>query len=138
MYSSSFPRSDQVTFVVDTQAFEQGNVGGGKNVEDSQVRLPKMPGVAFETVLRFLTAQVDGTYLVRRDYIEITTRHRRAFEAFGPAASVDLLPPTVNVAFDGKPLDKALADLAAQSGKNVVLDPRVQERETLMVTAAAS
>jgi type II secretory pathway component GspD/PulD (secretin) len=125
----------KVTFVVDTQAFEQANVGGGKSVEDSQVRLPKMPGVALETVLRYLTAQIDGTYLVRRNYIEITTRHRQVLEAFGPAVSYESAPPTVNVAFEARPLDKALADLAAQSGKNLVLDPRVQDRETLTVTA---
>jgi hypothetical protein len=125
-----------LTFIVDTQAFEQAGVGGGRNVEDSQVRLPKMPGVNLAAILRFLTAQVDGTYLIRRDFIEITTRHRQVLEAFGPGVeSSTLNPPTVNVAFQGRSLEKALADVAVQSGKNIVLDPRVADKEKLVVTA---
>jgi type II secretory pathway component GspD/PulD (secretin) len=125
------------TFIVDTQAFEAAGVGGGRNVEDTQVNLPKMPGVTLATVLRFLVGQIDGAYLIRRDYIEITTRNRQVVEAFGPSegASPDNLTPAVNVVFSNRPLENALADLAAQTGKNVVLDPRVQDKEKLVVSA---
>ena len=123
-----------LTFIVDTQAFEQAGVGGGRNVEDTQVRLPKMPGVTLSTVLRFLFAQVNGTYLVRRDYIEITTRDRQITEAFGPGPfDPAALPPTVNVVFDNRQLESALGELAGQSGKNVVLDPRVPNTDKLFV-----
>jgi RNA polymerase sigma factor (sigma-70 family) len=123
-----------VTFIVDTQAFDQDQ--GNKTVEDSMVRLPKMPGVTMSTVLRFLLAQVGGTYLIHRDYIEITTHRRQIVDAFGPGAGgpAELLPPTVNIAFDNQPLEKALADLADQTGRNFVLDPRVQEKDKLMVS----
>ena len=41
------------------------------------------------------------------------------------------MPPTVNVVFEGRPLEKALADLASQTGMNIVLDPRVADRDKL-------
>jgi hypothetical protein len=37
--------------------------------------------------------------------------------------------------FDKEPLEQALANLAEQSGKNVVLDARVPERDKLLITA---
>jgi tetratricopeptide (TPR) repeat protein len=90
----------ELTFIVDTQAFEQAGVGGGRNVEDSQVRLPKMPGVTLGTIMRFLLAQVNGTYLIRRDYIEITTNDRaiaeKAVRAYPVADLVIPIPNGVN------------------------------------------
>src|SRR5262249_15997875 len=44
--------------------------------EDSPVRLPKMKDINLRTMLRLLTAQVNGTYLIRRDHVEITTVQR--------------------------------------------------------------
>jgi RNA polymerase sigma factor (sigma-70 family) len=125
------------TFVVDVQAFEHAGVGGGRNVQDTQVSLQKMPDATLSAALRFLLAQVGGTYLIRGQYIEITTRDRQALEAFGPASGLafEFLPPTVNVVFRERLLEKALADLAGQTGKNVVLDPRVQDKEKLTVSA---
>ncbi len=137
-----------VTFIVNTQAFEQAGVGGGRSVEDSPVRLPKMPGVSLSVVLRFLLSQLDGTYLIRRDYIEITTHDRQLAEAYGPATFFEAttqeslaanganLPPTVNAVFEDRPLEKALADLAAQAGKNIVLDPRAQDKEKKLTVSA--
>jgi tetratricopeptide (TPR) repeat protein len=90
----------ELTFIVDTQAFEQAGVGGGRNVEDSQVRLPKMPGVTLGTIMRFLLSQVNGTYLIRRDYIEITTNDRaiaeKAVRAYPVADLVIPIPNSVN------------------------------------------
>ncbi|HEY1379807.1 MAG TPA: RNA polymerase sigma factor [Gemmataceae bacterium] len=137
-----------VTFLVNTQAFEQAGISGGRNVEDSLVRVPKMPSVSLGAVLRFLLAQVDGTYLIRRDYIEVTTRDRQLVEAYGPATFFEAttqeslasaganLPPTVNAVFEARPLEKALADLAGQAGKNIVLDPRVQDKEKKLTVSA--
>ena len=89
-----------LTFIVDTQAFDQAGVGGGRNVQDTQVNLPKMPGVTLGTVLRFLLAQVQGTYIIRRDYIEITTNDRaiaeKAVRAYPVADLVIPIPNSVN------------------------------------------
>ena len=89
-----------VTFIVDVQAFTQGGVGGGANVQDTQVSLPKMPGVTLGTAMRFLLAQINGTYIIRRDYIEITTTDRaiaeKAVRAYPVADLVIPIPNGVN------------------------------------------
>jgi hypothetical protein len=66
-----------ITILVDTNAFK---AEGQEAVEDQPVRLPKMVGVSLGTVLRLLTGQINGTYLIRRDYIEITTGQRAVAE----------------------------------------------------------
>ena len=89
-----------LTFIVDVQAFEQGGVGGGRNVQDTQVSLPKMPGVTLGTAMRFLLAQINGTYIIRRDYVEITTNDRaiteKAVRAYPVADLVIPIPNGVN------------------------------------------
>jgi hypothetical protein len=87
-----------VTFIVDVQAFDRDNAN--RTVEDSPVRLPKMPGVSLGTILRFVLAQVQGTYLIRRDYIEITTNNasiaEKAVRAYPVADLVIPIPNSVN------------------------------------------
>jgi tetratricopeptide (TPR) repeat protein len=87
----------ELTILVDTQAFDQQ---GQKAVEDAPVKLPKMPGVTLSTVLRLLLSQVNGTYLIRRDYIEITTGDRaiaeKAVRAYPVADLVIPIPNGIN------------------------------------------
>ncbi len=89
-----------LTFIVDVQAFEQAGAGGGRNVQDTQVSLPKMPGVTLGTAMRFLLAQINGTYIIRRDYVEITTNDRaiaeKAVRAYPVADLVIPIPNGVN------------------------------------------
>lgn len=83
-----------LTFIVDVQAFDRI---GKRTVEDEQVRLPKMPGVALGTILRFILAQVNGSLLIRRDYIEITTVDQTILEKAVRAYPVaDLVIPIPN------------------------------------------
>jgi hypothetical protein len=49
--------------------------------------------------------------------------------------AAQLVAPLVNVALDRQPLERALADIAEQSGRNVVLDSRVTDRDKLVVSA---
>jgi RNA polymerase sigma factor (sigma-70 family) len=120
-----------VTFIVNAQAFERAGVGGGRIVADTPVNLSKMRGVTLATALRYLLDQLQGTYLIRKDHIEITTGDWKAIEAFGSRALDDfqLAMPMINAVFRDVPLDLALANLAEQSGKNVVLDPQVEEKQ---------
>src|SRR5439155_5119114 len=126
-----------MTFIVDVQAFDRDNAN--KTVEDKPVRLPRMPGVTLRTLLRYVLAQVQGTVLVRKDHLEVTTRNQALCEAFGPLPNwiVEhrLEQPIVNVAYDRQQLERALADIAEQSGRNVILDSRITDREKLTVTA---
>jgi tetratricopeptide (TPR) repeat protein len=64
----------QVTILTDSQAFKTDL--SEDEIETHSVKLPKMTGVTLATVLRLLTGQINGTYLVRKDFIEITTGTR--------------------------------------------------------------
>jgi tetratricopeptide (TPR) repeat protein len=84
----------ELTFIVDLQAFDRI---GKKTVEDEQVRLPKMPGVALGTILRFILSQVNGSLIIRRDYVEITTVDQTILEKAVRAYPVaDLVIPIPN------------------------------------------
>jgi RNA polymerase sigma factor (sigma-70 family) len=126
-----------VTFVVNVVAFDRDNAN--KHVEDNPVRLPKMPGVTLRTILQHLLAQVQGTVLVRNDHFEVVTHNQALVEVFGPlpnwVVEHRLEQPIVNVVCDGSPLERALAEIAEQSGRNVVLDSRITDRDKLAVTA---
>jgi RNA polymerase sigma factor (sigma-70 family) len=131
-----------VAFIVNVQAFDRDNAN--RTVEDSPVRLPRMPGVSLRTLLRYLLAQVQGRVLVRTDHLEVVPVNEAMTVAYGKPpgryvseARLDfqLGAPFVNIVSDRQPLERALADIAEQSGRNVVLDSRVNERDKLVVTA---
>jgi tetratricopeptide (TPR) repeat protein len=103
----------EVTILVDTAAFSQA---GQDSVEDKPVRLPKMTQVSLGTVLRLLAGQVDGTYLVRRDYIEITTGQRAVAEKVIRVYPVaDLVIPIPN-AFNRSAVQNALSIFGTSPG----------------------
>jgi hypothetical protein len=102
-----------VTILIDTQAFK---ADGNDTVEDTPVRLPKMIGVSLATVLRLLTAQANATYLVRRDYIEITTGKRAVAEKVVRVYPVaDLVIPIPN-AFNAQAVNQTLTILGTSPG----------------------
>ena len=67
-----------VTILIDTEAFKSDLMI--PEVETTQVKVPKLVGVSLSTVLRLLLAQAQGTYIIRRDYVEVTTGQRQAAE----------------------------------------------------------
>jgi len=127
-----------ITFIVDVIGFDRDQAR--RTVEDTPVRIPRIPGVTLRTLLRHLLAQVDGLVLVRKDHLHVVPRTQALCEVYG-----DDLPngikeprigqPIVHVISDRQPLEQVLADIADQSGRNIVLDPRVTDREKLTVTA---
>jgi hypothetical protein len=69
-----------LTILVDTEAFKSEGLA---DVESQPVRLPKMVGVPLSTVLRLTLAQIGppaGTYIVRPDFVEVTTGTRAITE----------------------------------------------------------
>jgi tetratricopeptide (TPR) repeat protein len=71
-----------------------------ENVGETRVKLPKMPGVTLSTVLRLVLSAINGTYLIRRDFIEITTGkeaiREKAVRAYEVADLVIPIPSSVN------------------------------------------
>jgi hypothetical protein len=130
-----------LTFIINAQAFDQDL--GLRNLEDHMVRLPRMPGVTLQTVLRHLLSQVQSTVLVRHDHLELVPPLRARCEAYGNKdpgllwkAGGRVGQPLVSVVCEQRRLDSVLADIARQAGCNVVLDARVSGREDLVVTAS--
>src|SRR5262249_8011074 len=89
-----------LTIIIDSRAFDGIGV---QNVEETQVQLPRLAGVSLGTVLRLLLSQIKGeqgytgTYLIRRDYVEITTSLAAAAEKTVRAFPVaDLVFPIPN------------------------------------------
>jgi RNA polymerase sigma factor (sigma-70 family) len=122
-----------VRFIIDIQAFERI---GKKTVEDEQVRLPKMTGVTLDTILRHVLAQVNGAVMVRNNHLEVISRDQAVLESRNGVliSFPEDVQPLVNVACEERPLEKILTDLSRQSGRNVILDSRVKDRDRLTVT----
>jgi hypothetical protein len=109
-----------IALLINTQAFSEAT--GAENVEDMPVRLPKLVRVSLDTVLTLLMAQVEGAYLIHRDYIEIVPRKRAWPEEWTP--DVRHIVPNVTANFRERALDQALKELADQAGISVILDER--------------
>jgi hypothetical protein len=103
------------------------------NPDDQPVRLPRMVGAKLHTVLRLLSEQLGGTYLVRSGHVEITIIERTRPSYW--TENKRELAPTVNAEFDKRPLEDALADLADQSGISIVLDTKAAEKAKTALTA---
>jgi hypothetical protein len=108
----------ELTILVDSQAFK---AEGTDAVEDQPVKLPKMIGVSLGTVLRLLTAQVNGTFLIRRDYIEVTTGARAVVEKVVRVYPVaDLVIPIPND-FNRRAVSQQLSILGTAPGLGLQL-----------------
>jgi RNA polymerase sigma factor (sigma-70 family) len=132
-----------LTFDVNEAAFAAEDVkDAGKQEIARQEReakpIPAMTGVDLATVLRKILSrtqsQSGAVFLVRSDgVIEITT---------GAAANREIrrnpddpMLPLVHADIEAQPLAAALKDLARQSGVNVVVDARAQDKAKTPVTA---
>lgn len=65
--------SKRIFIVVDDAAFKRFKADPAYKVEDEKINLPKLNGASLSTALRLVTSQINGTYQIREDYIEITT-----------------------------------------------------------------
>jgi hypothetical protein len=96
-----------------------------ENVGETHVKLPKMPHVNLYTVLRLVLSGIKGTYIVREGFVEILT----------PEAVRELIKTPVHVTAKQQTLADVLEDLSEQTGANIVLDLRAEEKAQTLVTA---
>jgi hypothetical protein len=86
-----------ITILMDVEAFKENGI---MEPENQPVKLPKMVNVRLDTVLRLLLAQASATFILRRDYIEVTTPQRQAAEktlrVYPVADLVTPIPNSVN------------------------------------------
>jgi hypothetical protein len=118
-----------LTIFVDDEAFAADL--SKPDVQSTPINLPKIKKLRLATVLTKLAKQVGGTFLVRSNYVEITTWQRAVDEVWGtlnPSDSEDasgrLRPrlPVVDAVFDNRPLTEALRELSDFTGFTVVVD----------------
>jgi hypothetical protein len=122
----------EVPILVNTEAFK--NDLNCTEVENQPVKLPKMVAIRMGKVLGLLLGQVEGIYVIRADYIEVTTaaRVRAELKKEGEAKT---LPSLVSAAFDKRPLGEALRVLEDWGDCNIVLDARTADKGKAPVTA---
>jgi RNA polymerase sigma factor (sigma-70 family) len=103
-----------LTILANSRAF------GEANILESQVQLEKMSAVSLREVLQLLADQLGATFVVRPGYVEFTKPEFVQPEAWiiGDRTFV----PHVNANFQDVALDKALHELAMETGISVVLD----------------
>jgi hypothetical protein len=96
-----------MTILLNRRAFEEEL--GIQEIDQQPVRLPRMTGVPLGTILDMLLRQVNGRYLIRPGFIEITPPVRVWPEAwvFDENGFNRHWIPTVDVAFAKRPLEDA-------------------------------
>jgi RNA polymerase sigma factor (sigma-70 family) len=94
----------------------------GKSIEKQPIQLPRMRGIPLGDVLRWLVEQVNGAYVIRSYYIEITTPERINPGAWTKEGFDRRKVPTVGATFQQRPLGEALSEIVHLTGINVVLD----------------
>ena len=116
--------------VVNTVAFREEHPDA-PDIYDTKVNFGPVPkqlpaGEALVIMLTFAPTN-DATFLIKRDYVEITTMSRAS-----PAA---LLTARITAHFDKTPLDEALMNLADQTGATIIIDTHVGDKARAPVSA---
>jgi hypothetical protein len=129
-----------LSFDVDEAAFRSAGYRNTSVLSElvAKTPIPRMRGVSLAIVLRKILSRLktpagkEATYIISRDQITITTRDKTWSSGLGSRGPDRLL---VDAVFDGHRLGKALHELAASSGVNLVIDPRVEEKAETAVSA---
>lgn len=147
-----------VTILVDGRSFSPNmaavalNAPEDDTVLDAQVTVPVMKKVRLATVLKHVTDQLNGGYLLYPDHVKFVGTGRLyaltapTLKNYYPQQSDDdpaLVStdevmrniPLVNVSFAEKPLQEALRDVETRANRNIVLAPQAGERAKTPVTA---
>ncbi len=114
------------TMLIDSQAFREDL--SQDEVGLTQIKLPVMRGIRISVLLRMLSEQVQGAYLVRQDFIEITTPRRARPDLWhGNQVVEGMRPlfPLVYADFENMPLKDALRALSEQADISILIDSRL-------------
>lgn len=126
--------------VVNEEAFG-GGAGAAEDDDGTPVRPVRFKGASAATVLRSTLAKKNATYLVRRDHIEIVPaeyarRQARQSEPQNPETGEAFAAfPLVSAVVKERPLNEALAEIAADYDLTVVVAPQAGDARTTFVTA---
>jgi hypothetical protein len=127
-----------VTVLVNETAFR--NIDQAANPGEIMVKVPPLRAMSMTAALPHILGQMDATFLVRKDHIEIVpiafaakeTKNIASKEDDGP---VQLAQPLVSMIFKEKPFNEAVAELAEEYNLTVVISPQSGDARTGFVTA---
>lgn len=110
-----------------------------REIKVAEEPIPEMKNTRISAVIQRILERVpsqSGAHLViRRDGIEITTGEFLRQEIWGKSFEGPFLPLVrINVA--EQPFNKVLVDLANQSDRNIIVDPRLKEKADQKVTVS--
>ncbi|HEV3143211.1 MAG TPA: hypothetical protein VGZ47_04930 [Gemmataceae bacterium] len=120
-----------------------------ENVDETRIRLPRMTNTRLDSLLTLALQPVNGTVLVRRDHLEITTLREACRECGGPWPGFDVdldwsldqsfffdfRLPFVQMSFTNRPLNAVFAQLmAVYNDQNIVFAPEAMQRMKVPVT----
>jgi hypothetical protein len=116
----------ELTIVVDAASFREEKEDS--NPLEAQIQLPAVPPtMPVGRALRQAVNQLPGAIVVRNGVVEVVAR-----SAATPQA---LLRQKVLVRFDKTPFGDVMRQLSEMSGVSILLDPRLQERVQMPVSA---
>jgi hypothetical protein len=141
-------RDYHITIHVNERAFKYEQVNDVLKTEIAQPNPVPGMNARLGTVLKIILGRVPvpsgATFLIREDYIEITTQYAARVEmgiksenplALDGPVPPEGLPPLVWEDFEEQPLKLALRSVSNNTGWNIVLDPRAGEKAQTAVTA---
>jgi hypothetical protein len=125
-----------LTFTVNERAFTRQKITDVLKFEIAGTSPLHAMNTSLETVLKQVLSRIgeEATFVIRKDYVEITTS-QAVVQEFYPGFRGGKLPPLIHAAFEEKPLDDALKQLARMTGENVVIDSRVAKEAKMVVSA---
>jgi hypothetical protein len=139
-FLADLARRYDLTFVVMEEAFKAEDVPNVLEMKPNLAVAPKIEGLSLHRFLTLVLKNVGAAYLVREDYIEITTRQAAQKEA-GLTEAIEeamnnpddpggviraqyrLNLPLVCVVVENEPLDAVITNLARAYDLNVVIHP---------------
>jgi hypothetical protein len=121
----------KVKIIIDDEAFRTLKNDPAYRADEEAVRIPKLNGVSLETALRMLGSQIHGTYLVRNDYIEITTWEK----VLGRPRKENEYPQLICWAAKKVPLEELVEQLGDRYQVSIVIAPQTAERGQTPITA---
>jgi hypothetical protein len=130
-FSDAFAaKGKELPVVVDDLAFKE-ETPDAPWASETELTFPSVPRrMPLREALRFAISKIplnNGTFLVRRGRIEITTLER--------GDPLRLLQERISARFERRPLAEVLEELSDQTGASIILDVRVGEKAKTPVTA---
>ena len=109
-------------------------------INTQKMNVPLTRGMSLISTLPYLLGQLDATYLVHKDHLEIVPIAYAAQETKNAVPSEDdgpvrMAQPLVSMIFKERPLNEALAELAEEYNLTVIVSPQSGDARTGFVSA---